>query len=69
MGHKRCVYEMKDGSIQISDETYDSPLSERLESAYMEREIEDPTSYVRAFHFVLMEDDKTVSEGVRHENR
>ena len=50
---KKCIYEMKDGSEQVSEENYDHPIAERSERAAMEAEVRDPKSHVRSFRFEL----------------
>lgn len=53
-----CVYEMKNGTEEISTEDYSNSVAERNERAAMEREIRDPKSYVRSFRFEWRKDEK-----------
>lgn len=46
-----CIYEMKDGSEQVSQEDYSRAEDEQHERAAMEKEIRDPQSHVQGFRF------------------
>ncbi len=51
MKKRVCIYEMKNGSEQVSREDYSNSIAERSERAAMEKEIRDPKSHVRSFRF------------------
>jgi hypothetical protein len=51
-----CIYEMKDGSEQVSRENYSRAEDEQHERAAMEKEIRDPQSYVQGFRFKWVDD-------------
>lgn len=51
MKKRVCIYEMKNGSEQVSQEDYSNPHAEASERSAMEKEIRDPKSYVKGFRF------------------